>query len=69
MIVTDLTFSYSLQISTSDPNAKSGIEANSGSLAGFKLFFFSQSKMGGPYSIMIAFTNKFLTIWPSWIQL
>lgn len=61
MIVTDLTFSHSLQISTSDPNAKSGIEANSGSLAGFKLFF-PQSKMEGPYSIMIAFTNKFLTI-------
>lgn len=37
MTVTDLTFSYSLQISTGDPNAKPGIEANSGTLAGFKL--------------------------------
>lgn len=52
MIVTDLTFSYSLQISTSDPNAKSGIEANSGSLAGFKLFFFfPKVKWGVPIAL------------------
>lgn len=37
MTVPDLSFSYSFQISTGDPNAKPGIEANSGSLAGFKL--------------------------------
>lgn len=61
MTVTDLTFSYSLQISTGDPNAKPGIEANSGTLAGFKLPP-PQSEMEGPYSFMIAFINKFLTI-------